>query len=158
MMDEDENTFQGQKDTPGEIRGATYPNWEHSGAQCNVEETVALSMWERRRQLEVATAPAAMRNTGLLLALMMPKSGKCRWRIGALAQCNGADGSAAEISIAEECVMAKMTRRIFLPPPIASVAGHPINHLFFQRSSQSDDSPRLETLAVNRRIAPGGGH
>ena len=61
MMDEDENTFQGQKDTPGEIRGATYPNWEHSGAQCNVEETVALSMWERRRQLEVATAPAAMR-------------------------------------------------------------------------------------------------
>lgn len=64
MMDEDENTFQGQKDTPGEIRGATYPNWEHSGAQCNDEETVALSMWERRRQLEVATAPAAMRNTG----------------------------------------------------------------------------------------------
>ena len=101
MMDEDENTFQGQKDTPGEIRGATYPNWEHSGAQCNVEETVALSMWERRRQLEVATAPAAMRNTGLLLALM-PKSGKCRWRIGAMCR---ADGSAAEISIAKECHM-----------------------------------------------------
>lgn len=71
MMDEDENTFQGQKDTPGEIRGATYPNWEHSGAQCNVEETVALSMWERRRQLEVATAPATGGNAEYRLCFLL---------------------------------------------------------------------------------------
>ena len=117
MMDEDENTFQGQKDTPGEIRGATYPNWEHSGAQCNDEETVALSMWERRRQLEVATAPAAMRNTGFASCFDDDaKERKMHWR-------NAMQSSRdAEISIAKECTTSLISFCLrYLHTHIASV-------------------------------------